>query len=75
MTATKSNETVNLIDAPAIGCHTAGRTCVKETTDGRFAVVTSKPRQDGSLRLIKLFTDSLHARRYNFAIHGDCLGE
>ncbi len=45
-------------------------TIVRRTTDGRFAVVAAATK-----RIIKIFADCLHARRYNFAIHGDRLGE
>lgn len=76
MFATDDHATrVALIDEQAIGAHLRGRTCVKRTTCGRFAVVNSTPRADGSLRLIRLFAEALHARRYNFAIHGESLGE
>jgi len=56
------------------GYHKEGGTVVRDTTDGRYAVMSSKPEKDGTFRLIKVFTDLLHARRYNFAIHGDKLG-
>jgi hypothetical protein len=47
-----------------------GATVVRETTDGRFAVVAAKGH-----RLFRVFDDPLHARRYNFAIQGQRLGE
>lgn len=47
-------------------------TIVRRTTDGRFAVIRVS---DGEIRTIKVFADLIHARRYNFAIHGDSLGE
>ena len=73
-TAKNHTDAVTLTDAPAVGVHRDGGTMVKETTDGRFAVVGTKPAA-GVLRLVKVFADKLHARRYNFAIHGDKLGE
>jgi hypothetical protein len=75
LTATGNGTNVKLKPVQAIGLHKDGKTCVKETSCGKFAVVSTVPRKNGSLRLIKLFTDSLHARRYNFAIHGDYPGE
>lgn len=47
------------------------RTCVRRTDDGRFVVITC----EAETRVIKVFTDALHARRYNAAIHGGSLGE
>lgn len=75
MTATNKTATVTLTDSPAVGVHRDGGTMVKETTDGRFAVVSIKPAAGGSLRLVNVFAEKLRARRYNFAIHGDKLGE
>lgn len=70
-TYSNKNETAEVImDGMSCGWHRAGETCVRQTTDGKFAVIADK----GS-RLIKTFTDRLHARRYNFSIHGDNLGE
>lgn len=61
---------------PCLGWHKEGETVVLRTIDGRFAVCSDKPTQkNGDYRLLKVFADSLHARRYNFAIHGDKLGE
>jgi len=57
-----------IMDGMACGWHRTGGTWVRETTDGKFAVINSRGN-----RLIKVFTDRLHARRYNFAIHGDSL--
>lgn len=55
---------------PALGVCVGIRqtTVVRKTTDGRFAVLTSK------MTLIKIFKDEIHARRYNFAINGQQLG-
>lgn len=75
MYATNKTETVKLTADAAIGVHAKGKTAVKKTTCGRFAVVAATPRRDGSLRLIKLADDAMVARRYNFAINGDKLGE
>lgn len=72
MTKTYSNrsESVQVVmDGESLGCHKEGKTCVRRTNSGRFAVI--KTIGD---RLIKTFSDELHARRYNFAIHGDSLG-
>lgn len=45
------------------------RTVVRKTTDNRFVVMTAaKP-----YRVIKAFADSMHARRYNAAIHGETI--
>ncbi len=68
-TYTNSRESAEVIlDGECLGVHRAGKTCVRKTTDNRFAVIsTVLPR------LIKVFPDSLHARRYNFAIHGEKL--
>ena len=62
---------INWSDA-CIGCCKGnnGTTVVRNTLDGQFAVIDAK-----SSRVIKVFSDSLHARRYNFAIHGEHLGE
>jgi hypothetical protein len=73
MVASNRTETLSLVDAPAVGVHLEGKTGVKLATNGRFAVVSLTPNRDGSLRLIKSFADRDHARRYNFAIHGDKL--
>jgi hypothetical protein len=75
MQAKNKNATVTLAGTPAVGTHRDGGTMVVETTDGRYAVVTMKPNKSGNLRLINVFADKLRARRYNFAIHGDKLGE
>lgn len=53
------------------GVHVKGGTAVYPTVSGEFAVVNFR---DG-LRLIKVFQDKLQARRYNFAINDDFLGE
>ena len=67
----KSNESATVImDGMSCGCHRLGGTVVRQTTDGKFAVIADK-----GTRLIKVFADRLQARRYNFAIHGDSLGE
>lgn len=58
-----------IAEGESLGVHRLGGTCVRPTTDGRFAVINY--REGG--RIIKTFTDPLHARRYNFAIHGDKL--
>ena len=73
MIAANNTTSVSLVDAPAVGLHAVGRTAVKQTTDGRFAVVNVSPRRDGTLRLIAVFNDSTAARLFNFAIHGDRL--
>jgi len=57
-----------IMDGECLGVHAKGKTCVRHTTDGRFAVIAA--RGD---RLIAVLADELHARRYNFAIHGDAL--
>lgn len=75
MIARNSTTAIALDDSPAVGLHATGKTCVKRTTDGRFAVCSTTPNSDGQLRLIRILADSLMARRYNFAIHGDRLGE
>jgi hypothetical protein len=59
-----------IMDGIAIGWHREGKTAVRKTADGRFAVIATIGD-----RLIKTFDNCLHARRYNFAIHGDKLGE
>jgi len=59
-----------VMSGECLGYHRAGKTCVRKTACGKFAVIETT-----RTRLIKTFTDSLHARRYNFAIHGDKLGE
>lgn len=67
----KTNEAVEVImDGMSCGWHRNGETCVRQTTCNRFAVIADKGD-----RLIKTFADRLEARRYNFAIHGDSLGE
>lgn len=66
--ATESAEVI--MDGMSCGCHRLGGTVVRKTTDGKFAVI-----KDRGTRLIKVFGDRLQARRYNFAIHGDNLGE
>jgi hypothetical protein len=75
MIATNGRERVELDNGPCLGSHRDGHTCVKATACRKFAVVDARPRHDGTLRLIRLFSDALHARRYNFAIHGEALGE
>lgn len=71
MTLKYTNSTMSvdvIMDGECLGCHRAGKTCVRKTADNRFAVIsTTRPR------LIKVFSDEWHARRYNFAIHGDTL--
>jgi hypothetical protein len=75
MLAFNKTESVELKNITCLGLHLKGKTCVKETKAGKFAVVDITPDKKGKLRLIKLFSDSLYARRYNFAIHGSQLGE
>lgn len=70
----KETVTISMI-GEALGCHWLGKTVVRPTTCGRFAVLHSTPKKSGGYRLIKTFADPLHARRYNFAIHGEQLGE
>ena len=71
MTTTYSNrnESANVImDGECLGLHLKGKTCVRKTTCGQFAVIATT-----GTRLIKLLAGEWHARRYNFAIHGDTL--
>lgn len=51
------------------GVHVRGGTAVYPTIDGRYAVVNFRE----NFRLIKIFSDKMHARRYNFKINGDSL--
>lgn len=70
-TNNKTSETAEVImDGMSCGLHRNGETCVRQTTDGLFAVISTK-----TTRLLKTFVNRLEARRYNFAIHGDNLGE
>lgn len=75
MIAHDGSKSVQLTDSPAIGVHAVGKTCVKTTVNGRFAVCGTIPRDDGSLRLIAVHQCAVTARRHNFSIHGDILGE
>ena len=71
-TVRNSRESVRIImDGEALGvCKgPTSRTAVRKTACGRFAVVNA-----ANCRLIRVLTDELHARRYNFAIHGRRLG-
>ncbi len=73
MVKTYSSRTESIdvkMDGMACGWNRVGETCVRETVCGRFAVIADK----GS-RLFKVLADRLHARRYNFAMHGMSLGE
>ena len=70
-TNNKTSETAEVImDGMACGLHRNGETCVRQTADGSFAVISTK-----TTRLLKTFANRLDARRYNFAIHGDNLSE
>lgn len=57
-----------IMSGVCLGLHAVGKTCVRATACGRFAVIATTGD-----RLIKVLADELHARRYNFAIHGDRL--
>ena len=72
-TATYSNrnESVEVeMDGMAAGVSPARITCVRRTTDGRWAVIACAGH-----KLYKILADRLHARRYNFSMHGLNLGE
>lgn len=63
-------QTVEIIQEHC-GVHIKGGTAVYPTVSGEFAVVNFCD----SFRLIKVFQDKLQARRYNFKINDDFLGE
>lgn len=63
MTTTYSNKVQAaevLMDGECLGLNSRARTCVRKTTDGLFAVIATV-----GTRLIRLFTTSDEARRYN----------
>ena len=72
-TATNRRESVT-IEHGALGMHLEGNTAVFATTTGLFAVVNMERNRNGALRLIRLFSNEITARRYNYAINGDSLG-
>lgn len=68
-TYSNRNESVEVsMEGECCGVHAAGKTCVRPTACGRFAVINTT-----GTRLIKVLADKDHARRYNFAIHGSRL--
>jgi len=74
--AKNARESVKVrIDCGAVSTHREGKTAVRVTDDGRYAVFSFDGGRgaDGAWRLIKTFpaTAREHACRYNFAIHGD----
>ena len=72
MTKTYTNRKLSaevVMDGECLGYHREGKTCVRPTKCGKFAVIATV-----GTRLVAVCETALHARRLNFSIHGDSLG-
>ena len=57
----RTNETAEVImDGECLGANVVAKTCVRKTTDAKFAVISTR-----GTRLIKLTDTESHARNYN----------